>query len=128
MAFVQEKIPDEYIETIEDYTAKRCAEGDFWQIDREREIMFYQSGGNPRGTEKSYHFVWHGKILNVGSNYCPKDNKITEWRDTYIDIPEDLENQRMEIIAALKEAFAATNIRETIKVIFDKRMKIVEGV
>ncbi len=121
MTFVKEKIPEEY-------KKKHSIElTDEWCIDRERDAIFYHTGGNPRGPETSFLFIWKGNGLEVGSIWRSTNNSNEiEWCDTYVPIPAHLEAQRQEILRAIIDAFACGNYLGK-KVIFDSRMNFNEN-
>ena len=130
MAFVREDVPEEYMKEHD------IEQGNGWHIDRERDAIFYwTTGGNPRGCETAFLLVWKGEKIKVGSRWYENGigkDKIIEWRDTYVAIPEHLESQRQEILTALVEAFACYGLfgsgKYRTKVVFDPKMQFRERV
>ncbi len=123
MAFVKEDIPKEMI-------AKYNIENtDVWCVDRERDAIFYYSGGNPRGPETSFVLKWKDQDIKIGSVFHETIIEQTEtsikteidWQDTHVTIPKILEPHRQEILGMVVDAFACNNYLGK-KVIFDPRM------
>ncbi len=129
MAFVKEEIPKEMIEK---YSIEHTYD---WCVDRERETVFYYSGGNFRGPEKTFVLIWKGTEIELGSKWYEtivekNESKVkteTDWRDTYVVIPKHLEAQRQEILQAVVEAFDCHNFLGK-KVTFEPKMNFKERI
>ena len=79
MAFVKELIPKDYIkEHNVEFT-------DEWLIDRERDAVFYYTGGNARGPETSFLLIFNGNVIKAGSIWrSTKDNDILETKRLFV--------------------------------------------
>ena len=95
----------------------------------ERDAVFYHIGGNPRGPETKFLFIWKGHNIEIGSishETIIEKNEVSikteiDWRDTSVLIPKHLQSQKQEIFEAVREAFACNNYLGK-RVIFDTKM------
>jgi len=104
---IKEEIPEKYRIQIESRPKFMFWRDDDWLIDKEKNIMFYSIGGNPRGSETAFEFLWKGEVIFTGGDWKspPNNSQDLDWTGVQIDIPKHLKNQESEIINSLKEAF-----------------------
>ena len=100
----------------------------------ERDAVFYYTGGNPLGNEKSFLLIWKEQNIKIGSISHETIIEQTEtsiktemdWRNTTVLIPENLESQRQKILSMVVDAFACHDFLGK-KVIFDPAMNYQEN-
>lgn len=128
MTFIKEMMPEEYRKKIEARKDFMFWRADEWLIDKENDVQFYSIGGNPRGTETAFDFVWKGNLIRTGGTWGgnPESKFCLNWNVSVLDIPECLQDQKQEIVSSLIEAFetystiGVINKEMKVKVIFEK--------
>lgn len=120
MPFVREKTPEEFKQKHPEL----CECTNFWLIDRERELIFIYTGGNPRGNQKSFVLFVEGEPIKIWSEYKQLgtgEKAVIEWNNTSFEVPEILAAHNEKINNYLAEAFqahglAGTNLQKKKKV------------
>lgn len=104
MPFVREKTPEEFKQKhpeIRQYSHD-------WLIDRERELIFIYTGGNPRGNQKSFTLFVKGEPINIWSEWVEHGvgkDRIFEWSNTTFHTEESIDDKQIK--AFVERAFQA---------------------
>ncbi len=117
MAFVNEFVPDEDIKKYGLEEINRCyGKSEVrldWTVDRERDIYlrWVVTGADEFRNQHDFTFYWKGTLIFVrlkitNGRMMGKRGWMT-WGLVMMNLPEELEEKRPEILADLKEALAA---------------------
>ncbi|MBK8814391.1 MAG: hypothetical protein IPN42_02255 [Methylococcaceae bacterium] len=117
MTFVIEKIPQEaLISSIQEYVRFNIDLSQEWAIDRDRNaflVLNRKVGGPYDGTQitKYYTLSWNDQLIRITADPLPKtftkEGAIMNWRIHKFSIPEELQEQKDEVIALIRDAFRA---------------------
>lgn len=115
MAFVNEYVPEEDIkkyglDEINQCYGKSSDVRPDWTVDRERDIYlrWIVTGEDEFRNQHDFTFYWKGTLifvrLRVLNGRLLGTRGWVTWRLVMINLPEELEEKRTEILADLKEA------------------------
>lgn len=118
MGFINEEVPEQDIEKYGLRSInKKFLVGDFgyeWTIDRERDIYLrWMRCDREEPSETDFSFYWKGILLKIRLKRRGEGVRggkgSTTWKllNSPLSLPDELESNREEIIADLKEALRA---------------------